>query len=62
MADIVAQLEVLSQETGCLIDLSTVLNLSLCPKINFKTDKPHKIEDKDDYICVTSTEVSSGTR
>lgn len=53
MADIIAQLEVLSRESGCLIDLTAIL--SVCPKIDFKTDRPHKVEDKDDYICVTPT-------
>ena len=58
MSDIVAQLEVLSRESGCLIDLSAIIDLSICPKIDLKTHKkPHKIEEKEDVICVTPTEV-----
>jgi hypothetical protein len=57
MSDIVAQLEVLSQESGCLLDLSAILDLSICPKIDLKTDKDHKVEEKDDVICVTPTHV-----
>lgn len=61
MADIIASLDVLSQQTGCLIDLSAILDLSICPKVDIKTQKPHTIEQKDDYVCVTSTEVSLRT-
>ncbi|KAI6784633.1 uncharacterized protein J7T54_006678 [Emericellopsis cladophorae] len=55
MSDIVAQLEVLSRESGCLIDLSAILDLTVCPKIDIRTDKGHMVEQKDDYICVTPT-------
>jgi len=55
MSDIIAQLEVLSRESGCLIDLSAILDLSICPKIDIRTDKGHMVEQKDDYICVTPT-------
>lgn len=61
MSDIVAQLEVLSQESGCLLDISAIIDLSICPKIDVKTHKPHKVEEKDDYICVIPTEVSIPT-
>lgn len=59
MSDIVAQLEVLSRESGCLIDLSAIVDLSVCPKIDIKPGKDHKVEEKDDVICVTPTKVSS---
>ena len=36
MADIIAQLEVLSRESGCLVDLSALIDLSVCPKIDIK--------------------------
>lgn len=61
MSDIVAQLEVLSKESGCLIDLSAIIDLSVCPKIDIKTTKPHKVEEKEDYICVTPSEVRVST-
>lgn len=55
MSDIVAQLEVLSRESGCLIDISAILNLSICPKVEVITDKPHVVEEKDDVVCITPT-------
>lgn len=55
MADIIAQLEVLSRDSGCLLDLSAIIDLGVCKKIDIKTDRPHKIEKKDDYVCVTPT-------
>lgn len=58
MADIIAQLEVLSRDSGCLLDLSAIIDLGVCKKIDIKTDRPHKIEKKDDYVCVTPTGVS----
>jgi hypothetical protein len=59
MADIIAQLEVLSRDSGCLLDLSAIIDLGVCKKIDIKTDRPHKIEKKDDYVCVTPTGVSN---
>lgn len=56
MADIISQLQVLSQETGCLLDLTALLDLSICPSINILTSRPHKVEEKDDYIYITPTE------
>lgn len=57
MSDIIAHLEVLSQESGCILDLSAILDQSICPKVDLKTHKGHTVEENDDYICVTPTEV-----
>lgn len=62
MSDIVAQLEVISKESGCILDISAILDLSICPKIDVKTHKPHTMEEKDDYICITPTEVSLSSK
>jgi len=62
MSDIVAQLEVLAQESGCLIDISAIIDTSICSKIDVKTHKPHKVEEKDDYICVIPTEEEHVTK
>lgn len=59
MSDIVAQIEVLARESGCLIDISAVLNLAVCPKVDIIAEKPHVVEEKGDYVCITPTEVSN---
>jgi hypothetical protein len=59
MSDIVAQIEVLAKESGCLIDISAILDLAVCPKVDIITEKPHVVEEKDDYVCITPTEVST---
>ena len=61
MSDIVAQLQVLSRESGCLIDLSAIVDLAVCPRIDIKPGKGHTVEEKEDVICVTPTKVSSFT-
>jgi hypothetical protein len=58
MADIIAQLEVLSKESGCLIDISAIVDLSLCPKIDIISQQPTQVEQDDDTICVTPSGVS----
>ena len=61
MSDIVAQLQVLAKESGCFVDLTAILDAAVCPKIDIKTEKDHKVEQKDDTICVTPTEKVSLT-
>jgi hypothetical protein len=57
LLDVVAKLEVLSQESGCLLDLSAILDLSVCPKIDIFLPRPHHVkEEKKDVVCVTPTE------
>ncbi|CAM1504827.1 Fc.00g024180.m01.CDS01 [Cosmosporella sp. VM-42] len=58
MADIITQLQVLSRDRGCLLDISAILDLSICPRIDIRTDRPHKVEQKDEYVYVTPTENS----
>lgn len=57
MSDIVARLEVIARESGCLIDLSTILDKTVCPKITIRTEHPHKTEDEVEYIYITPSEV-----
>ncbi|KAH7122180.1 hypothetical protein B0J13DRAFT_456363 [Dactylonectria estremocensis] len=58
MSDIISQLQVIIRESGCLLDLTAILDLSICPKIDILTERPHKVEEKQDYITVTATEGS----
>ena len=58
MTDIIAQLEVLSRESGCLVDLSSLLNMSTCPKIDLKVSMGHTVKENDDLIYIVPTKVS----
>jgi len=54
--DLVAQIEVLSQDNGCLLDLSAILDVSVCPTIDLHLPKPHSWEAHgDDYVQITPT-------
>lgn len=57
MADIIAKLEVLSKESGCLLDLSAIIDLSVCPKIDILTPGHHHTHHDNDHVYVTPTEV-----
>ncbi|KAM5379354.1 hypothetical protein ACJZ2D_004052 [Fusarium nematophilum] len=54
-SDIIAQLEVIGRESGCLLDITTLIDLSICPTIEIIGKKPHKVDEKDDYVQVTPT-------
>lgn len=56
MSDIISQLQVLSRDNGCLLDLTAIL--SICPNIDILTKRPHKVEQKQEYVTITPTEVS----
>lgn len=59
MAGLVTQLQVLAQESGCFLDISALIDLSICPNINVKADRPKIVNVKEDgHICITPTEVS----
>ncbi|KAI5459116.1 hypothetical protein BGZ63DRAFT_455942 [Mariannaea sp. PMI_226] len=60
MADIIAQLQVLSRDNGCLLDISALLDLSICPNVNIQTKRPHKIAQSPDYVTVTPTNYKKG--
>ncbi|KAH7156711.1 hypothetical protein EDB81DRAFT_945127 [Dactylonectria macrodidyma] len=56
MSDIISQLQVIIRESGCLLDLTAILNLSICPKIDILAPQPYKVEQEQDYITVTTSE------
>jgi hypothetical protein len=59
LVDLVAKLEVLSKDNGCLLDLSAILDVSICPTLDIFMHKPHHFQPvDDDHICVTPTQKS----
>jgi hypothetical protein len=61
--DAIAQIDVRLLEGGCLLDLSAILDLSVCPKIDIFLPRPHKVEEKkNDVVCVTPTEGAMAAR
>jgi len=54
--DLIAQIEVLSKDDGCLLDLSAILDVSVCPTIDLHMPKPHSWEDHEDWVQITPSE------
>ena len=63
VVDLVAKLEVITKDHGCLVDLSAILDVSVCPSIDLWLPKPHSWDSYgEDYVVVTPTPYSNEAR
>lgn len=57
MSDVLAQVDVLAKDSGCLVDITAVMDQGLCSKVMVKTDVPYETEDHPDYVSIIPTKV-----
>ncbi|KFA69732.1 hypothetical protein S40285_08115 [Stachybotrys chlorohalonatus IBT 40285] len=55
MSDVLAQVDVLAKDSGCLVDITAVMDQGLCSKVMVKTDVPYETEDHPDYVSIIPT-------
>ena len=54
MANAIANIPVTLLGGGCLLDISALIDISICPTLNIiKGSRPHKVHNEPQTICVT---------